>query len=203
MERLPLHDTHDRLHAGDRTVSRRAFFSRARLSLLAVAGVTLFGVASSTGQATADEESSGEKKKKDESRDKDREQKEKEREQEEKSKEKKKKKSSNKSSENGSNTKKKKNKNGDDSNKKKQQQKQEQSASPYAKYVEKKKDSYGCTDFSNQFDAQQVLRLEPKDPNGLDGNRNGIACDGQDAFMDGVAGGLMNAPFDLTPVSRP
>jgi hypothetical protein len=65
------------------------------------------------------------------------------------------------------------------------------------------KDKYGCTAFASQAEAQAVLRLAPKDPNNLDGNRNGVACDGADAFMDGVAAGLMPQPFDVTPVPRP
>lgn len=182
------HDELKQIEGGGRTVSRRAFFNRARLGLIAVAGVTVFGIASTTGGAAAAEDDEDEKKEKSKPRDKDQEAKEKEEKQK-------------KSEENSSNTKKKKkNTNGDDSKKKK---KVKTPASPYQKYVEKGKDRYGCTDFPNQFDSQQVLRLEPKDPNNLDGNRNGVACDGQDAFMDGVPAGLMNSPFDLNPVPRP
>ena len=104
---------------------------------------------------------------------------------------------------NNSNTKKKKNKNGDDSNKKKQPKTEPPPASPYEKYIVKGEDKFGCTSFPNQADAQAVLRIAPKDPNNLDGNRNGIACDGSDAYLDGVPGGLMQPPFDLAPVSRP
>ena len=202
MDQLPRYDELERTQGGERSVSRRAFFNRARLGLLAVAGVTMFGIASSTGGAVAQEDSDDEKKEKkqEQPRDKDREAKEKEREEPQKAK-KSKKKSADKKEENTSNTKKKKNRNGDDSNKKKKNS--QAAASPYDRYVESGKDQYACKDFGSQFDAQQVLRLNPKDPNGLDGNRNGIACDGQDAFMDGVAAGLMGSPFDLNPVPRP
>jgi len=185
-----------------RAVSRRTFLGRARLGLIALAGVTVFGIATTPDVVVAKEEEEEDKKEK--PRDKDHEAKEKEREEDQKEK-KSKKKESNKNKENKSNTKKdKKNKNGDSSEKKKSKKNKEQAPeSPYAKYIVKKEDKFGCKDFPNQFDAQHVLRIEPKDPNGLDGNRNGIACDGQDAFMDGVAGGLMNSPFDLNPVSRP
>jgi hypothetical protein len=197
MDQQSRNDELERIDTGDRTVSRRAFFSRARLGLLGATGVVLFGIATSTGGVSADEESEKEKKKTEEPRDKDREAKEKEKEKDEKPKKKQSKKAEE-NDENKSNTKKKK-KNGDDSKKKADPA----PASPHAKYVEKKQDRFGCTDFATQSEAQQVLRLEPKDSNNLDGNRNGIACDGQDAFMDGVAGGLMKPPFDLTPVSRP
>jgi hypothetical protein len=204
MDQQARRDVFGRSDADDRAVSRRAFFSRARLGLLAVAGVAVFGIGMPIGDATADEDD--EKKEKEEARDKDREAKEKERETEQKEKKKKKKtKSSSKDEENKSNTKKKKAKNGDDSNKKKKKKKAKNpyGNSSYGKYIVKDEDKHGCTAFPNQFDAQQVLRLEPKDPNNLDGNRNGIACDGQDAFMDAVPGGLMNGPFDLNPVPRP
>ena len=198
-----------------RAVSRRTFLGRARLGLIALAGVTVFGIATTTSGVVAKEDEE-EKKEKEKPRDKDREAKEKERQEDQKEKKSKKKESS-KNKENKSNNKKnKKNKNGDSSEKKKatktgdssnkknkKKNKDKAPESPYAKYIVKKEDKFGCKDFPNQFDAQQVLRIEPKDPNGLDGNRNGIACDGQDAFMDGVAGGLMNTPFDLNPVSRP
>jgi hypothetical protein len=195
-------DGRERIDGGDQNVSRRAFFHRARLGLIAVAGVTVFGIVSSTGGARAAEDDEDEKKKEEKSKPRDKDQEAKEKERESKAKEKKEK-SSDENEENKSNTKKKKNKNGDDKEKKKKKSRDEAAASPYDKYVEKGNDRYGCTDFSNQFDAQQVLRLSPKDPNNLDGNRNGIACDGQDAFMDGVAAGLMGSPFDLNPVPRP
>lgn len=207
MDQQPRRDEIGRSDAGERTVSRRAFFNHARIGLLAVAGVAVFGIATTNSVVTAEEDDEKEKKKGEEATDKDRQVKEKEREGEQKEKKKKKKKKANKDAENTSNTKKKnKAKNGDDTNKKKKKKKKEKSPygdSVYGKYVEKGGDQFGCTAFPNQFDAQQVLRLEPKDPNNLDGNRNGIACDGQDAFMDSVPGGLMKGPFDLNPVTRP
>jgi Ni/Co efflux regulator RcnB len=196
MDQMLRPDEQVRIDSGGRTVSRRRFFSRARLSLIAVAGVAVFGIATTTAGVVAKEDSDEEKEEKEKKekqkvRDKDREAKEKEKE------------SKNKNKENGSNTKKKKkNTNGDDRKKKK---KQENSVpeSPYRQFVVNGQDRYGCSNLANQWDAQQILRLDPRDPNGLDGNRNGIACDGQDAFVDGVAGGLMSPPFDLSPVKRP
>jgi endonuclease YncB( thermonuclease family) len=48
-----------------------------------------------------------------------------------------------------------------------------------------------CSDFTNQADAQAVLRADPSDPNGLDTDRDGIACE------------TRPAPKDLTSVARP
>ena len=180
-----------------RTVSRRAFFNRTRLAVLAVAGAAVFGIGISTAGVTASEDNEKEKKKS-EPRDKDRDTKEKEQDKNGKSSEKK---------SSTSNTKKKtKNTNGDTGKKKKQQQQQQQNdpiaSSPYGKYVVDGKDQYGCTNFASQAEAQAVLRLAPKDPNNLDSNRNGIACDGFDAFGDGVNAGLMQPPFDFSQVSR-
>jgi hypothetical protein len=183
----------DRAQAG--TVSRRAFFNRTRLAVLAVAGAAVFGVAISTAGATAseDDEEKEKEEKKSEPRDKYRDAKENEQEKGGKSAQKK---SSN------SNTKKKtKNTNGD-TGKKKQKKNDPVASSPYGKYVVDGKDQYGCTNFASQAEAQAVLRLAPKDPNNLDSNRNGIACDGSEAFMDGVTAGLMPQPFDTTPVPR-
>jgi hypothetical protein len=65
-------------------------------------------------------------------------------------------------------------------------------------------DHYGCRDFVSHAQAQAVLRADPSDPNRLDANpRDGLACGGQEAAEDGVAGGLMPAPFDGTRVPRP
>jgi uncharacterized protein YqkB len=52
-------------------------------------------------------------------------------------------------------------------------------------------DAYNCGDFPTQARAQAVLRADPTDSNGLDGDRDGIACEG--------SGG---PPFDWTPVPR-
>lgn len=49
---------------------------------------------------------------------------------------------------------------------------------------------YNCPEFASQADAQAVLRADPRDPNGLDGDRDGIACE------------TNKAPRDLTPVVR-
>lgn len=38
-------------------------------------------------------------------------------------------------------------------------------------------DRFDCTDFQAQAQAQAVLRADPSDPNKLDKNRNGIACE--------------------------
>lgn len=52
-------------------------------------------------------------------------------------------------------------------------------------------DRYNCSAFASQADAQAVLRADPRDPNRLDGDRDGIACES------------IAAPRDLVPVSRP
>ncbi|MAG37550.1 MAG: hypothetical protein CL878_15040 [Dehalococcoidia bacterium] len=51
-------------------------------------------------------------------------------------------------------------------------------------------DAYNCTDFPSQAQAQAVLRAAPNDPNQLDDDRDGIACESQPT------------PNDLTPVPR-
>ncbi|MBI2861645.1 MAG: excalibur calcium-binding domain-containing protein [Chloroflexi bacterium] len=51
-------------------------------------------------------------------------------------------------------------------------------------------DKYNCSDFKSQADAQAVLRADPSDPNRLDSNRDGVACES-------------NAPpRDLVPLPR-
>jgi micrococcal nuclease len=47
---------------------------------------------------------------------------------------------------------------------------------------------YNCPDFASQAQAQAVLRADPRDPNGLDADNDGIACEGN------------RAPRDLVPV---
>ncbi len=47
---------------------------------------------------------------------------------------------------------------------------------------------YNCSDFASQAQAQAVLRADPTDPNRLDGDRNGIACEGN------------RGPYDREPV---
>jgi Excalibur calcium-binding domain len=49
---------------------------------------------------------------------------------------------------------------------------------------------YNCADFASQAQAQAVLRADPTDPNRLDAERDGIACESN------------RAPFDRTPVPR-
>jgi hypothetical protein len=40
-------------------------------------------------------------------------------------------------------------------------------------------DKFDCNDFASQAQAQAVLRADPKDPNHLDPNKDGIACQGR------------------------
>lgn len=51
-------------------------------------------------------------------------------------------------------------------------------------------DRYNCADFASQAEAQAVLRADPSDPNRLDTDRDGIACESN------------KSPKDLTPVPR-
>lgn len=51
-------------------------------------------------------------------------------------------------------------------------------------------DAFNCSDFKSQADAQAVLRAAPSDPNKLDTDRDGIACENNPA------------PKDLNPVPR-
>ncbi len=51
-------------------------------------------------------------------------------------------------------------------------------------------DQFNCSDFASQAEAQAVLRADPSDPNRLDKDGNGIACES--------SGG----PKDLLPVTR-
>jgi endonuclease YncB( thermonuclease family) len=52
-------------------------------------------------------------------------------------------------------------------------------------------DRYNCSAFASQAEAQAVLRADPRDPNRLDADRDGIACE------------TNRAPRDLNPVQRP
>lgn len=36
---------------------------------------------------------------------------------------------------------------------------------------------YDCSDFASQSDAQDVYDADPSDPNGLDGDADGVACE--------------------------
>ncbi len=61
-------------------------------------------------------------------------------------------------------------------------------------------DIYNCDDFTYQEEAQDVLDADPSDPNGLDGDNDGIACealpsqpangDGDDGNGDGDGAAL-------------
>lgn len=51
-------------------------------------------------------------------------------------------------------------------------------------------DAFNCADFVSQADAQAVLRADPTDPNELDRDRDGIACE------------TNRAPKDTAPVAR-
>ena len=50
---------------------------------------------------------------------------------------------------------------------------------------------YNCSDFTSQAQAQSVLRADPTDPNRLDGDKDGIACEGN------------RGPYDREPVLVP
>ena len=58
--------------------------------------------------------------------------------------------------------------------------------SPYVN----KGDAYNCGDFGSQKDAQSVLRADPRDPNRLDADKDGIACENNPL------------PRDMSPVPR-
>jgi len=47
-------------------------------------------------------------------------------------------------------------------------------------------DAFNCGAFPRQADAQAVLRADPSDPHRLDGDRDGIACEGNPAPRDPV-----------------
>lgn len=59
-------------------------------------------------------------------------------------------------------------------------------------YIEKGK-IFGCLFYKNQSQAQAVLRADPSDPNQLDTDRDGIACNQLP----------IKEPYDRTPVARP
>lgn len=52
-------------------------------------------------------------------------------------------------------------------------------------------DAFNCPIFANQAQAQAVLRADPTDPNRLDADNDGIACENN------------RVPRDLDPVARP
>ena len=47
-----------------------------------------------------------------------------------------------------------------------------------------KGDAFNCADFASQAMAQAVLRADPRDPNQLDGDRDGIACESRPTPKD-------------------
>jgi hypothetical protein len=51
-------------------------------------------------------------------------------------------------------------------------------------------DAYNCANFSSQAQAQAVLRADPSDPNRLDADNDGIACESN------------RLPRDTVPVAR-
>lgn len=51
-------------------------------------------------------------------------------------------------------------------------------------------DAFNCPAFASQADAQAVLRADPSDPNNLDTDKDGIACESN------------RAPRDTVPVAR-
>lgn len=51
-------------------------------------------------------------------------------------------------------------------------------------------DAFNCADFPSQAAAQAVLRADPSDPNRLDADRDGIACERN------------RPPRDAEPVAR-
>lgn len=51
-------------------------------------------------------------------------------------------------------------------------------------------DAFNCPSFASQADAQAVLRADPTDPNKLDADKDGIACESN------------RAPRDTVPVPR-
>lgn len=54
-------------------------------------------------------------------------------------------------------------------------------------------DDLNCDDFASQAAAQANYRADPSDPNRLDANDNGIACENKTDYAEGT--------IDLTPVS--
>ncbi|MAG36009.1 MAG: hypothetical protein CL878_07185 [Dehalococcoidia bacterium] len=44
--------------------------------------------------------------------------------------------------------------------------------------------AYNCGDFASQAQAQLVLRADPSDPNHVDGDRDGLACESRPAPKD-------------------
>lgn len=51
-------------------------------------------------------------------------------------------------------------------------------------FVESGRDLYNCPNFASQAEAQAVLRADPRDPNRLDTDRDGIACENNRGEQD-------------------
>ena len=45
-------------------------------------------------------------------------------------------------------------------------------------------DKYNCGDFTSQAQAQAVLRADPRDPNRLDTDKDGVACESNTGQQD-------------------
>lgn len=50
-------------------------------------------------------------------------------------------------------------------------------------------DVYNCSDFATQGEAQAVLDADPSDPNGLDNDNDGVACENLPAGGGSTSGG--------------
>ena len=61
--------------------------------------------------------------------------------------------------------------------------------SPLAAVAAAQRDRLNCDDFDTQAEAQDELDADPADPNGLDGNNNGEACE---EFFEASGGGAGN-----------
>jgi hypothetical protein len=62
-------------------------------------------------------------------------------------------------------------------------------------------DRYDCGDFDSQQEAQRVLVRDPSDPNNLDADNDGIAC--EDYPYDGGGGADDGQYAPETPVNNP
>lgn len=58
-------------------------------------------------------------------------------------------------------------------------------------------DDLNCEDFATQAEAQAALDADPSDPNNLDADDDGIAC--EDAGLPSGGGGGMTTPEPTTP----
>jgi hypothetical protein len=64
-------------------------------------------------------------------------------------------------------------------------------------------DRFNCGDFDSQKDAQRVLIRDPSDPNNLDADNEGMACDTYD-YGDGGGSGAANDQYSPeAPVDNP